>query len=177
MTTSTRTTRTGTTAARSRAGLPAAVLGAGLGLGYVALNLYWAAGGDRWLAEYGSHLIGRSDGDAFRVSSLVLAALLLAEVLLVIRAVTMPFDAPARPAVRWLAWVGAGLIALYGMALTAIGLYIQLDVGGVRTDEPRLYRWHAFLWDPWFLLLGVVLVAALTRSARAYVAATGRDPV
>jgi len=47
----------------------------------------------------------------------------------------------------------------------------------VEADDPRLYRWHAFLWDPWFLLLGVVLVVALMRSARAYVAATGRDPV
>ena len=177
MTTSTGSARGGTTAARSRTGLPVAVLGAVLGLGYVALNLYWAAGGDRWLAEYGSHLIGRADGDAFRVSSLVLAALLLAEVLLVIRAVTMPFDAPARVVVRWLAWAGAGLIALYGLAMTAIGLYIQLDVAGVEAADPRLYKWHAFLWDPWFLLLGVALVTALVRSARAYVAATGRDPV
>jgi hypothetical protein len=176
MTTGTSTTPTTTTTTRSRRGLPAAILAAVLGLGYAALNVYWAAGGHRWVDRYGSHLIGQAkqDGATFRMSSLVLAVLFLIAVILGIAAVVVPFDAPLRAPVRWLAWVAAGLISLYGVCMTAIGLAVQLQIAGVRADDPDLFRWHAFVWDPWFLLWGVLLVVALLQSARAYVE-TGRE--
>lgn len=164
---------------RSRRGLPAAIVAAVLGLAYAALNAYWAAGGHRWLDEYGSHLIGRArPGDTtFRASSAVLAVLFVAVVVLVLAAVTVPFDSPARVPVRWLAWVGAGLVALYGFCMTVVGLAVQAGIGDVTSADPELFKWHAFFWDPWFLLWGVLMVVALLQSARAYVQATGRDPV
>jgi hypothetical protein len=174
----TTTTPQTTPATRSRAGLPFAVLAAILGLAYAALNAYWAAGGDRWLDKYGSHLIGEvSDRTTFRTTSAVLAVLFVIAVVLGLAATTARFDSGSRRAIRWLAWVAAGLITLYGLSMTAIGLFVQFDVADLKTGTPELYRWHAYLWDPWFLVWGLLMVAALLASARAYTTATGRDPV
>src|SRR5690242_15145049 len=96
--TTTTTPQTTTSATRSRAGLPFAVLAAILGLGYAALNAYWAAGGDRWLGRYGSHRTGQvADRTTFRTTSAILAVLFVAAVVLVLAATTMRFDSGARP--------------------------------------------------------------------------------
>jgi uncharacterized protein DUF3995 len=159
---------------RSRAGLPAAVVAAVLGVLYAALNFYWAAGGERWLDKYGSHLIGDAGAASFKAASAVLGVLFLVAVALGLQAVLMPFDASARTPVRWLAWVAAGLLALFGLGMTSIGLAVQFGIGNLAAaDNPEVFRWHAFLWDPWYLVWGVVLMVALLQSGRAYVA-TGR---
>jgi hypothetical protein len=49
--------------------------------------------------------------------------------------------------------------------LTAIGLVIQLDlVHPSPTADHTALRWHAYLWDPWFLVWGLLLATALARS-------------
>ncbi len=57
------------------------------------------------------------------------------------------------------------VLVVYGGVLTAIGLLVQAGVvaASARADQTAL-RWHAYLWDPWFLLWGALLAAGLWRS-------------
>lgn len=44
--------------------------------------------------------------------------------------------------------------------------------GSVDVEQPRALRWHAYFWDPWFLLWGcaltVAMIATRTRDPRTY---------
>jgi len=49
--------------------------------------------------------------------------------------------------------------------LTTTGLLVQADViHSSRKADQRALTWHAYLWDPWFLVWGVLITAALLRS-------------
>ena len=50
-------------------------------------------------------------------------------------------------------------------AACTIGLLVQAGVIG-RSAHPdnRALEWHAYLWDPWFLIWGLLSVTALLRS-------------
>jgi hypothetical protein len=86
----------------------------------------------------------------------VLAAILP---LLALRRITRP---AWRRLVWVLAWIEAGVLTLYGFVLTATGLLIRVDVvtASPRADH-RALAWHTYLWDPWFLVWGVLVVVAL----------------
>jgi hypothetical protein len=68
---------------------------------------------------------------------------------------------------RGAAWLAAPVLVVYGGVLTLVGLLVQADVvhRSATADQTAL-RWHAFLWDPWFLLWGLLLAAALVLSRR-----------
>ena len=53
-------------------------------------------------------------------------------------------------------------------------LLVQADIvhASAHADQKAL-RWHAFLWDPWFLVWGVLLMAALALSRRRATALAG----
>lgn len=77
-----------------------------------------------------------------------------------------------------LAWVAAGVLIAYGAVLTGAGLLVQAGVihTGAHPDW-RALDGHAYLWDPWFLVWGLLIAAALVpagrrRRARAASAAT-----
>lgn len=70
-----------------------------------------------------------------------------------------------RRLIRPLGWVEGCLLTAYGLVLTAVGLLVQAHV--VRTTpsaDHRALAWHAYLWDPWFLVWGLFVLAALYRS-------------
>ena len=55
----------------------------------------------------------------------------------------------------------------YGLVLTVAGLLVQTDVVRAAANaDHRALRWHAYLWDPWFLVWGILVVVALMRSRR-----------
>ena len=57
------------------------------------------------------------------------------------------------------------ILVFYGGVLTVVGLLVQLDlVHAAANADHKALRWHACLWDPWFLVWGVLLAAALARS-------------
>lgn len=69
--------------------------------------------------------------------------------------------------VRRVAWLASGILVLYGGVLTVIGLLVQADIVHPSADaDQKALRWHAFLWDPWFLVWGLLLAAALALSRR-----------
>ncbi|MBV8999919.1 MAG: DUF3995 domain-containing protein [Solirubrobacterales bacterium] len=69
--------------------------------------------------------------------------------------------------VRSAAWLAAIVLVLHGGVLTSIGLLVQADLvhASAHADHKAL-AWHAFLWDPWFLVWGLLLAAALTLTRR-----------
>lgn len=68
------------------------------------------------------------------------------------------------------AWTAAGVLTSYGAVLTLVGLLVQADVVHAAADaDRRALAWHAYLWDPWFLVWGVLLATALGTSRRSRV--------
>ena len=165
MSTLTGTTHLPVASSRPAAGSLAGRAAAVIGTPYALLNLYWAAGGTDLLSRYGSHVVGRAvPGDsAFRVTSAVIAVLMVVAIGSGLRATGTTGGTQLD---RWAGWLSAGWLALYGGAMTFIGVTVPLalygDTPGIDAD---LYRWHTLLWDPWFLIWGLVLAAGLSRSA------------
>ncbi len=137
---------------------------AGVGVLYALVSAYWGVGGTRLLNTIGGSL----ERDA-RAGGIAVTATLWAVVVLKLIASALPIRAiasdGARPPVRILrrlAWLEAIVLTVYGLVWTTVGLLVQADVisPGAHADQ-RALAWHAFLWDPWFLVWGVVVAAAL----------------
>jgi len=140
-----------------------------VGLAYAAVSAYWAAGGNGLLSTVG----GVFAQAAHRGGALVVTGAWLVVVLKAIAAV-LPLAAagswswPGRPwpggprVVRLLAWSDAVILTLYGLVLTVAGLLVQGGVvrPGAGADR-RALTWHAYLWDPWFLVWGLLALSAL----------------
>jgi hypothetical protein len=64
--------------------------------------------------------------------------------------------------IRVLTLIEAVVLTGYGLVLTTVGLLVQADVvhAGIGADH-RALAWHAYLWDPWFLVWGLLVFAAL----------------
>ena len=68
-------------------------------------------------------------------------------------------------AVWLLAWIEAGILTVYGLVLTVIGMLVQ--AGAIHPSagaDHRASAWHAHLWDPWFLIWGLLVAIALWRA-------------
>ena len=126
-------------AATLRAAWAAAALGLVVGLAYAAVSAYWAAGGTGLLDTVGVAFgsVGHPAGAAVRIGlwTVVVVKIAAAE---------------------------AVVLTSYGLVLTIPGLLIQAGVlhPGHGADR-RALEWHAYLWDPWFLLWGLLAGAAL----------------
>jgi hypothetical protein len=144
------------------AGARAALAAAAVGLVYAGVSLYWAAGGTWLLSTVSPALI--------RPGAVPLAGLAAwAAVVLKVTAAAVPVlavtGAPGRKRARaatMLAWVQATVLILYGFTLTAVEVTVEI-LGVLPAAARRSYAWHAYLWDPWFLLWGLLVAAALAR--------------
>jgi len=134
---------------------------------YAAVSAYWGAGGTALLDTIG----GTLEREA-RAHNAGLLAVVWMTVALKLTAGGIGLLATARPewlsprrcrVVRGAAWLTTAILTLYGGTLTSAGLLVQAGIihASARADH-RALRWHAFLWDPWFLIWGLLLAAALT---------------
>lgn len=141
-----------------------------VGLGYTAVSLYRAAGGTWLLSTVGSALTQPSRGDELEIIVAVwaAAALKLIGAIVPLAATQMTHWLSAatwRRRLRVLAWVEAVILTIYGLVLTGAGLLVQSGlIAPAAGADHRALAWHAYLWDPWFLLWGVLVTAALVRS-------------
>jgi Protein of unknown function (DUF3995) len=155
-------------AAARATGLGAAWAAFAVGLLYAAISVYWGLGGT-WLLD----TVGASLAQPGRSASAVVVLAVWCAVGLKVIASVLPLLAVGvgaarsrwpRP-IRALAWVEAAILTLYGLILTAIGLLVQAGLIGTQASaDHRALAWHAYLWDPWFLVWGLLVTAALLRS-------------
>jgi hypothetical protein len=152
--------------------MPSALAGLAVGLAYAAISVYWAVGGKWLLNTVGISL--SQPGQAGRAAALLTvwgAAVVkaIAAGLPVLAAGTWLRSADRRlqRQVRGLAWIEAAILTAYGLVLTASGLLVQAGVIKASANaDHRALRWHAYLWDPWFLVWGILVTIALWRSRR-----------
>jgi Protein of unknown function (DUF3995) len=151
-------------------GLRLAQAACGVGLAYAAISVYWALGGTWLLDTVG----GTLDQQGHTASPGLILAVCAAAALKVIGAI-VPLAAmgvtpgratsAGRRKVRVLAWLEAAILTIYGLVLTAAGLLVQSGaIAPAAGADHRALAWHAYLWDPWFLLWGTLVAAALVRS-------------
>jgi hypothetical protein len=130
-----------------------------------AVSVYWGVGGTWLLNTVGGSFarLGRNPTTSTIVAVWAAATLKLAAALLPLLALRNP-DRGSRSA-RLLAWAAAGILSIYGAVLTSVGLLVQADViDSPANADRRALTWHAYVWDPWFLVWGLVILTALLRS-------------
>jgi len=148
-------------------GLGFALAGMVLGLLYGAVSVYWGLGGTALLATVGGSL--ERGG---RAGDLAVVLALWAAVVLKLIAAALPLVVIYRlGGVAWqrlakaLVWIEAAVLVLYGLVLTSVGLLVQVGViAASASADHRALAWHAYLWDPWFLVWGLLIVGALLRA-------------
>lgn len=107
-----------------------------------------------------------------RAGDLVVVLALWAAVALKVIAAAVPLLAIYRlVGARWqrlvwgLAWIEAAVLVIYGLVLTIVGLMVQAGViAASASADHRALAWHTYLWDPWFLVWGLLVTAALLRA-------------
>jgi Protein of unknown function (DUF3995) len=147
-----------------------------LGVLYATVSAYWGFGGTALLDT-----VGGAFQRAGRTSSAGLIAVVWVTVLLKLFAAIIglvvvirrpPLAAAQRGVVVRMAWAAAVFLILYGGVLSITGWLVQLDiVSPAANADHKALRWHAFLWDPWFLVWGLLLAAGLARSRQSRVIA------
>jgi hypothetical protein len=147
---------------RHQRGLLAAAAALVVGLAYTAISAYWALGGTWLLATVSSSLVTAHQ------SATVVMAVWAAVVLKAVGALLPLYVClPAPPSkrhgrLRLLAWSEGAVLTLYGFAFTLAGLLVQAGViHRDRTADQRALVWHTYLWDPWFLVWGLLVIIAL----------------
>ncbi|MFZ0165979.1 MAG: DUF3995 domain-containing protein, partial [Trebonia sp.] len=156
--------------ATSRRGTLPALAGLAVGLAYAAIIVYWAVGG-RWLLNTVGISLSQP-GQAGHLATLLAvwgaaAVKAVAAVLPLLAIGVWPRTANGglRRLVRVLTWIEAAILTGYGLVLTASGLLVQAGVIEAVAHADRLaLKWHAYLWDPWFLIWGLFVFLALWRS-------------
>ncbi len=139
-----------------------------LGGSNAAITAYWLVGGTALLSTVGGEIErwGRErSGWVLTVLAVVLVikAALAGSPLMLGRL----RSARRRRFGRGATWAAAVVLVLYGGLLTVAGLLVQFDVvhRSTSADDVAL-AWHAYLWDPWFLAWGLLVVVALVESRR-----------
>lgn len=131
---------------------------------YALISAYWAAGGTGLAVTVGGSIErwARHGGIEVRVALALIVVLKLIAAWLPLAAVR-----PCRPAIRRLAWLEAAVLTVYGGVLTSTGLAVQAGLVPASPDADwEALDWHAYLWDPWFLAGGVLVLAALFAGRR-----------
>jgi len=150
-----------------------ALAGLVVGLAYAAISVYWAVGGTWLLDTVGISL--SQPGQSGRTAALLavwgaavvkaIAAALPVLAVLSGGASLRTADRGRRRLVRVLAWVEAAILVVYGLILTATGLLVQAGLIRASANANHLaLKWHAYLWDPWFLVWGILVAVAQWRS-------------
>lgn len=177
----TTTAATCVTVAAIQPGLRAAQAAAVVGAAYAAVSIAWGLGSTVLLDTVGGDLAaGGRAGTAVVVGALWGAIVLkLVAVGLPLLTVARTMRPPYRRVIRVLTWMQAVVLTGYGFVLTMVGLLVQADVVHAAPDaDDRALAWHAFVWDPWFLVWGLlVLVALLASRSRAKIDPRQREGV
>jgi hypothetical protein len=135
---------------------------------FAAVSFYWAAGGTTGLDTLGGTIEALA---LARVPTLIavtwVTGVLKVGAGVLALALVQPWGRRLRQRpLRLAGWCGAALTVVYGVVqFTSVGL---VATGVVATSEPESSKalfWRLVLWEPWFVVCGVLLGLA-TRSAQ-----------
>jgi Protein of unknown function (DUF3995) len=155
---------------RRRAGGNWAAYGAcGLAAAYAVVSFYWAFGGTAGIGTLGGRLeelARQGDPRVLWLAGVAGVLKLLGAVLAL--ALVRPWG---RVVPRWVllgaAWAGAVVLVVYGgLYVVGGGLVLAGVVGAAGGADRRALWWHVLVWDPWFLVWGVLLGLAARRYGR-----------
>nr|WP_206323821.1 DUF3995 domain-containing protein [Streptomyces sp. HNM0574] len=139
-----------------------------MGLLYAAVSAYWAAGGTAGLDSVGGGPARLTrDRDPGMVAVLwVTVGLKLLAALPGLALARRRWWLPRRPLLV-LAGIAAAVLAVYGGVLTGVQALVKAGVveSSGQTDRTAFHG-HLFLWDPWFLVWGLLLGLAVYREVR-----------
>lgn len=136
---------------------------------YAAVSAYWAAGGAVGLDTLGGTLAEQARARNPQLIAIVWLTVVLKLVGAVLGlALVQPWG---RRVPRWMlltaSWTATVVLVLYGGLLVVGQALIALGVlPRGEPFDPVAFYWHLFVWDPWFLLWGLLLGAATLRFAR-----------
>lgn len=134
---------------------------AGCAFLFAAVSFYWAAGGTLGLATVGQEAVelSRSGNVAVIAAPWFVGVVKVAGGLLAL-ALVQPWGRRAFPRRLLLlaGWAGTAALVLYGAANISALLLVQVGViqAPAEMDWQGFYG-HLYLWDPWFLVWGLLL--------------------
>jgi hypothetical protein len=163
----------GATPTRARLAEVSAAVASVLGLGSAVVSLGWGLGNTLLLDTVG----GVAERAALERTPLALAGIVSVVALKVVAALlpgwslspdgSAVYPSARRRVVRALGWVAAVVLTGYGAVMTVGGILVTSGViDAAPGADTRAIAWHAFLWDPWFLLWGLAATVALLASRR-----------
>lgn len=173
--------RASSRASTSAAGVPrwgvyAGYAAFGCALLFAVVSGYWALGGTLGLDTVGREAVrlSRSGDVGIRLALWLVSLLKLIGALLAL-ALVRPWG--SRLLRRWMlllaGWGGAALLVAYGTAQIGIQVLVVVGVIAAPSDmDWRGFHGHLYLWDPWFVVWGLLLGATVLGRTRA-----GRSPV
>jgi len=143
-----------------------------IGLGFTAFNVYWSLGGRLWIDTvfpFGNDEAALAALFPLWVQWGAIGLKIWAALfgLVVTPLFVWVFGRRLLRLARFGAWVAAYCLLFWGFTQTVFFLLLKFrlfDVG--YWNDERVVNWHAFLWDPWFLLWGVCLAAALRLTSK-----------
>jgi len=151
---------------RASAGRAAAWLALLVGLAHAMVSAYWVTGG-RWLLDTVGGTFERAGRSGGATVVLAIWAVVVVKVIAAVLPllVNLHLGSPTtRRRVCRLAWLEAWILLGYGLAYTSVGLLVQAGVVRSVQANHRALAWHAYLWDPWFLVWGLLVITALRNS-------------
>ena len=130
---------------------------------YALVSLYWALGNDRLISTIGGYVQSfERNGGAGPVVVAVVATLAKVAGGLLALALVRPWGrAIPRNWLLGIAVAATAALVLYGLAEVGAGIVVlngAIHPSGV--VDRNVLRWHAELWDLWFLLWGLLLAVA-----------------
>lgn len=134
-----------------------------VGMLYALWSAYWAMGGSAGLDELGGKLAELArQRDPTLIAVVWVTVVLKAGVATFGLALVQPWGRrlPSRLLLT-ASWGATAVLVSYGALLVCVQLVILLSGG--QPDAPidrKPFYWHLFLWDPWFLLWGLLLGSA-----------------
>jgi hypothetical protein len=132
-------------------------------------SLYWAAGGMAGVGTLGGRIeeLARQRDSGLMIATWAAFVLKVLGGVLALGLVRRWGRRLPRRLVLFVAWGGASLLTVYGLLQTAT---VALIATGVMDDRQGLssgaLRWRLLLWEPWFLIWGLLLGLAAWRFGR-----------
>ncbi|HEX6359265.1 DUF3995 domain-containing protein [Actinophytocola sp.] len=126
---------------------------------FAALHIYWAVGGDAGLASSaGTDLAVRRPLWFVLLGLWGVALLLLAGAIFGVGMTRWRLNGRLRRGAVILGLLGAALLLARGLLLEVV---LLTGVGGIASAVgPSQTRWSLILWNPWFVVGGIVLLLA-----------------